>query len=43
MAISDVTEYMHLTDEQVEELGRVVHKVCSERLEKLNAEAGKGS
>ena len=30
MAISDVTEYMHLTDEQVEELGRELDKIREE-------------
>lgn len=29
---------MKQVGEQVEELGRVVHEVCSERLEKLKAE-----
>ena len=30
MAISDVAEYMHLTDEQVEELGRELDKIREE-------------
>ena len=32
-------EELEWLGEQVEELGRVVHEVCSERLEKLRAEA----
>ena len=36
-------EELEWLGEQVEELGRVVHKVCSERLEKLKADAVKCS
>ena len=36
-------EELEWLGEQVEDLGRVVHEVCSERLEKLKAETGNGS
>ena len=41
--VISLNKFVTWLGEQVEELGRVVHEVCSERLEKLKAAAGKGS